>query len=86
MIEALAAGSPVAGYGPTLTEIRERLGIDVGEPITDPTPGNVAAAIEAVRGRGWDRAQLRRAALSQFSARTVAARYGRLLREVAGER
>ena len=56
MIEALAAGTPVAGFGPTLGEIRDRLGIDVGEPIVDPTPENVAAAIEAVRGPRWDRA------------------------------
>ncbi len=38
IIEALAAGTPVAGYGPTLVEIRDRLGIDIGEPIFDPTP------------------------------------------------
>ena len=82
MIEALAAGTPVAGFGPTLIEIRDRLGIDVGEPIDDPTPGNVAAAIEAIRSRSWDRGGLRRAALSEFSARTIATRYARLFREV----
>ena len=42
ILEALAAGTPVAGYGPTLTEIRKRIGIDIGEPIFDPTPENVA--------------------------------------------
>jgi len=83
MIEALAAGAPVAGFGPTLIEIRDRLGIDVGEPLDDPTPGNVGAAIEAIRGRSWDRTELRRAALSEFSSRSVADRYGRLLRTVA---
>jgi len=84
MIEALAAGAPVAGFGPTLIEIRERLGIDVGEPIGDPTPENVAAAIESIRGRAWDRAALRKAALQEFSASSVARRYARLLREVSG--
>lgn len=83
MIEALAAGAPVAGFGPTLREIRDRLGIDVGEPIDDPAPENVAAAIEAIRGRRWDRKRLRRAALSEFSAASVARRYARLLRSVA---
>lgn len=83
MIEALAAGSPVAGFGPTLTEIRDRVGIDVGEPIDDPTPGNVAAAIEAIRSRRWNRKQLRKAALAEFSAGSVAARYSDLLRSVA---
>jgi len=83
MIEALAAGAPVAGFGPTLREIRDRLGIDVGEPIDEPTPDNVAAAIEAIRGRSWDRRRLRRAALSEFSAAAVARQYARLLRSVA---
>lgn len=82
MIEALAAGAPVAGFGPTLNEIRDRLGIDVGEPIDDPTPENVAAAIEAIRGRSWDRERLRRATLSEFSAASVARRYAHLLRSV----
>lgn len=82
MIEALAAGAPVAGFGPTLNEIRDRLGIDVGEPIDDPTPENVAAAIAAIRERSWDRERLRRAALSEFSAASVARRYAKLLRSV----
>lgn len=84
MIEALAAGSPVVGFGPTLAEIRDRVGIDVGEPLDDPTPENVAAAIEAVRSRSWDRERLRRAALAEFSAASVARRYARLLRRVSG--
>ncbi|MBA2521927.1 MAG: glycosyltransferase family 4 protein [Solirubrobacterales bacterium] len=82
MIEALAAGTPVAGFGPTLIEIRDRLGIDIGEPIDDPTPDNVGAAIEAIRARKWDSGALRRAALAEFSAGAVARSYARLLREV----
>ena len=83
IVEALAAGTPVAGFGPTLTEIRDRLGIDIGEPIFDPTPDNVAAAIESVRSRKWDRAALRRAVLDRFSPPVVARQYAGLLREVA---
>ncbi len=86
IVEALAAGTPVAGYGPTLTEIRDRLGIDVGEPIFDPTPDNIAAAIESVRSRSWDRAALRRAALSCFGPAVVAAEYAKLLRAVITDR
>ena len=83
MIEALAAGAPVVGFGPTLNEIRDRLGIDVGEPLTEPTPDNVAAAIESVRSRTWDRGALRRAALAEFSVRSVARRYVALMRRVS---
>jgi glycosyltransferase involved in cell wall biosynthesis len=82
IIEALATGTPVAGFGPTLREIRDRLGIDVGEPIDDPTPEAVATAIEAIRSRSWDRRRLRRATLSEFSVRSVARRYARLLRTI----
>ncbi len=83
ILEALAAGTPVAGYGPTLTEIRKRVGIDIGEPIFDPTPENVAAAIESVRSRKWDRPALRRAVLSRFSPAVVAGNYASLLREIS---
>ena len=83
IIEALAAGTPVAGYGPTLVEIRDRLGIDIGEPIFDPTPGNVAAAIEAARSRRWDRERLRRATLGEFGPPAIARHYAKLIRAVA---
>jgi glycosyltransferase involved in cell wall biosynthesis len=83
IIEALAAGTPVAGYGPTLVEIRDRLGIDIGEPIFDPTPENVAAAIESVRSRRWDRERLRRAALAGFGPAAIARRYAKLIRAVS---
>jgi glycosyltransferase involved in cell wall biosynthesis len=85
ILEALAAGTPVAGFGPTLTEIRDRLGIDIGEPIFDPTPENVAAAIESVRGRTWDRPALRRAVLAKFSAPVIAGSYAELLRNVTAD-
>ncbi len=83
IIEALAAGTPVAGYGPTLVEIRDRLGIDIGEPIFDPTPENVAAAIEAVRSRRWDRERLRRATLGEFGPPAIARHYAKLIRAVS---
>jgi glycosyltransferase involved in cell wall biosynthesis len=82
IVEALAAGTPVAGYGPTLVEIRDRLGIDIGEPIFDPTPDDVAAAIESVRSRRWDRAGLRRAALAGFGPPVIAREYAKLIRSV----
>jgi glycosyltransferase involved in cell wall biosynthesis len=79
-IEALAAGAPVAGFAPTFAEIRDRLGIDIGEPIHEGSPEEIAGAIERIRSRHWDRALLRRAALSEFSPETIARRYAGLLR------
>jgi glycosyltransferase involved in cell wall biosynthesis len=86
LIEALATGTPVAGFGPTLREIRARIGLDCGEPLDHPTPENVAAAIERIRSRGWQHRRLRAATLAEFSAASVARRYARLLREVAAGR
>ena len=83
ILESLAVGTPVAGYGPTLTEIRDRLGIDIGEPIFDPTPDNVVDAIESVRARSWDRAELRRATLATFSPAAVTRSYSKLFHEVS---
>jgi glycosyltransferase involved in cell wall biosynthesis len=86
IVEALAAGTPVAGYGPTLVEIRDRLGIDIGEPIFEPTPDAVAAAVESVRSRRWDRPALRRAALTGFGPPAIAREYARLIRAVSRRR
>lgn len=86
LIEALAAGTPVAGFGPTLREIRERIGVDCGVPIDEPTPANVAAAIEEIRARSWPHRELRAATLARFSARAVAADYAALVRELSGRR
>lgn len=82
MIEALASGTPVVGFGPTLTEIQRRAGIDVGVPTFDGSPGEVAAGLETVLSRRWDHRALRRAALSSYSPRKVAAAYASLVREI----
>ncbi len=82
-IEALATGTPVAAFGPTFEEIQERMGTDIGEPIWEGTAEEIAAAIERIRARSFDRAKLRRRALQRFSPTTVAAEYARLLRAVA---
>jgi glycosyltransferase involved in cell wall biosynthesis len=84
MIEALAAGTPVVGFGPTFSEIRERTGIEIGEPIWEGTPEEVGGGLERVLAADWDRRALRRAALRRFSPRTVAHRYAHLVRELAG--
>ena len=85
IVEALAVGTPVAGFGPTLVEIQERLGIEIGEPIFDPTPENISTAIESVRTRSWDHEGLRKATLAEFSTPAVTRRYSRLLRSVGRE-
>jgi glycosyltransferase involved in cell wall biosynthesis len=83
MIEALAAGTPVVGFGPTFSEIRDRLGVEIGAPTWEGTPEEISAGLEAVLTAGWDRERLRRLAVRHFSPRVVAAAYASLLRTVA---
>ena len=83
MIEALASGTPVVGFGPTFTEIRDRLGIDIGEPVWDGTPEEVQAGLESVLGREWKRDQLRKRTVARYSVESIASEYARLVRKVA---
>ncbi len=82
-IEALASGTPIAAFGPTFDEIRERIGMDIGEPLWEGTPEEIAGAVARIRERSFDRAELRRRTLQRFSPMTVAGEYARLLRSVA---
>jgi glycosyltransferase involved in cell wall biosynthesis len=84
MIEALACGTPVVGFEPTLAEIEERVGIRCGEGLPSAEPAAIAAAIERVLAREWDRAELRARTLAAFSAETVAGRYGGVLAALVG--
>jgi glycosyltransferase involved in cell wall biosynthesis len=85
MIEALAAGTPVVGFGPTFEEIRERVGIEIGAPTWEGTADEVGAGIERTLAARWDRPRLRRAALRHFSPATIARIYARLVREVVAQ-
>lgn len=78
-IEALACGTPVVGSGPSLREIRDELGIEIGVPLDAGTPEEIAAALETVLAADWDRAELRRATLRGFGLDRVADRYVELL-------
>ena len=79
-IEALACGTPVVGFGPTVREIRDAMGIEIGEPLDDPSPEAIAAAIERVAARRWDREALRGAATAAFGLDRAVGRYAELLR------
>ena len=81
--EALACGTPVVGFGPTVREIAAATGVGVGEPLDVPSPEAIAAALERVLAASWDRAALRRAATNAFDLDRAADRYLRLMRECA---
>lgn len=82
-IEALACGTPIVGFGPALREIREAIGIEVGEPLEGGMPEEIAAAVEATVTASWDRDELRRATIDAFGLQRVTDRYVELLHRVA---
>jgi glycosyltransferase involved in cell wall biosynthesis len=84
-IEALACGTPVVGFGPTVREIRDQMGIEIGEPLDEGTPEEIAAAIERVAAASWDRDRLRRAVLDAFGLSRITSRYVELLTHVAAQ-
>jgi glycosyltransferase involved in cell wall biosynthesis len=81
-IEALACGTPVIGFGPTVREIRDEMGIEIGEPLESGAPEEIGAAIERVLATEWDRKLLRRATLASFDLRRVTERHVDLLERV----
>ncbi len=78
--EALACGTPVVGFGPTVREIRDAMGIEIGEPLGDPSPEAIAAAIERVLSTDWDRGALHRAAVASFDLSRASDRYIEVLK------
>ncbi len=83
-IEALACGTPVVGFGPTIREIRDEMGVDIGEPLDSGGPEEIATALENVIAADWDREALRRATIDAFGLAGVSQRYIELLCRVVG--
>ena len=82
MTEALACGTPVVGFGPTLSEIEPLAGIDCGEAISTGTAEEIGLAIDRVLAHRWNRRRLRRAAVRAFHPRHTAHRYETLMRKL----
>jgi glycosyltransferase involved in cell wall biosynthesis len=78
--EALACGTPVVGFGPTVREISATLGCEVGAPLDVGEPARLADAIERVRSRAWDRDDLHRRAVEAFDLSRTVGRYVEVLR------
>lgn len=74
-VEAIACGTPVVGFGPTLAEILDRLGVDAGEGVHPPADDAVTAALDRVLGRQWDHAGLREAVRNRCAPAPVAEQY-----------
>ena len=82
-IEALACGTPIVGFGPTVREIEDAMGIPIGAAVDSPEPETLAAAIEQLRATRWDPGLLRRVTLETFSVPSVAEQYAELCRAAA---
>lgn len=82
-VEALACGTPVVGFGPTVREIRDAMGVEIGEPLDGGSPEEIAAALRRVIDADWDREGLRRVAIDTFDLTRTADRYADLLHGIA---
>jgi glycosyltransferase involved in cell wall biosynthesis len=82
MIEALACGTPVVGYGPTMDELEGLAGMRCGERLSRADPEGIGRAIDRVLSGEPDRAELRGAVLRAFEPRHAASAYADLIHEL----
>lgn len=82
-LEALACGTPIVGFGPAVREIRDAVGVEVGEPLASDAPEEIAGALEKVAAADWDRGELRGATLGAFGLDRTVDRYLELLSRIA---
>jgi glycosyltransferase involved in cell wall biosynthesis len=83
MIEALACGTPVVGFGPSMSELEGLAGIRCGEPLSGADPDEIGAALDRVMAREWDREELRRRVVQAFEPQRAASAYAHLIRRLA---
>jgi tRNA (mo5U34)-methyltransferase len=83
-IEALACGTPVVGFGPTVREIRQAMGIQVGIGLARTSAEAIASGIEQVRSASWDRELLRSAAVRAFDTAAISHRHAAAFADAAG--
>jgi glycosyltransferase involved in cell wall biosynthesis len=82
-VESLVAGTPVVGFGPTVSELATELGLDVGaafDPLQE-TAHALAERIRCVAERSLDRCALRKLTLARFGEREALARYRKIYQE-----
>jgi O-antigen/teichoic acid export membrane protein/glycosyltransferase involved in cell wall biosynthesis len=86
LVEAVAAGIPVVGFGPTVEEFRSLLGTDIGEPFDAEreTPEELAAKIRSVLARTFDKADLAARGRHIFSWESLFPAYDRYYRRMLG--
>lgn len=85
-IEALACGTPVVGFGPAVSEIRNAVGVEVGVALKGNSPDEVAAAIDQVLRDEWNRDALRQAAVEAFGLQRVTGAYAGAIERAAALR
>ena len=83
-LEALAVGTPVVGFAPTILELRERLGEEVGLPFDagPETPADLAAKLLAVLRRPKERHGLAARTKAAFSWDAIFPALDRLYRRL----
>ncbi|MGD0781722.1 MAG: glycosyltransferase, partial [Candidatus Aminicenantales bacterium] len=86
LVEAVAAGIPVVGFAPTVEEFRCLLGVDIGEPFDADLDSSdaLAAKIENVLVRSFDKAELAERSRAVFSWDSLFPAYDRFYHRILG--
>ena len=83
MIEALACGTPVVGFGPGMAELEDRAGIHCGERLSSAESEEIGLALDRVLASDWDRSELASRVREAFAPAKTAAAYAEVVQELA---
>jgi len=77
-VESLCMGVPIIGFGPSVEFIEDLMDLPCGIGLTDPTPENIAAAIDDLLGKDWNYSLISSRARTVFNP----SRYAQQLSEI----
>lgn len=83
-VEAGGVGTPSVGFAPTISEISEAAGADIGVGVMEPKEETVRSALRHALGRLWDHDAMASAVSERFCAREIGKQYARVLSRVSG--
>ena len=86
MIEALACGTPVVGFGPAMAELEQRVGIRCGERLSAADGTEIAAALDRAMTADWDRVALSDRVRAAYAPSHAARAYAEVIHDLADDR
>ena len=79
MVEALMHGTPVVGFGPTMSEMCQRIGASCGVALGANDPDSIASALTDALEADWNHRDLSERTLRSFASGSIIGEYVRLI-------